>query len=487
MRITGKDHAKLTKTDLLAILVPDSGTPKLPTGVKLPSGVASKFEGKFRGTRFTDPTSGPAERAVLIGVGSLKGCTQEKVRRAAAIAANRAKGIRASNLTIWVDERVAKAVGAESAGQAAAEGARMACYSINKWKSKKPTSEVKSIAICGPGAPFKRGVKTGTAIGEANCFTRFLQDSPGNLARPRDLVSASKTIAKRSTRVTATALTEAQMKKLGMNSLLSVSQGSVEPAYLIHMVYKPKVKAKKKIAFVGKGLTFDAGGISLKPSAKMEEMKYDMSGGAAVLGIMHALCDLDVPYEVHGFVPTSENMPDADATKPGDVFKAYNGKTIEVINTDAEGRLILADALGYCSKKVKPDVIVDMATLTGAIIVSLGHEVSGLFSNDDTLANKLIAAGDASSEGVWRMPILDVYSRQLRGSVSDLRNINSGQGGGSGVAAAFLSEFVGDGIDWAHLDIAGAAWNTEQRDYQGGRMGTGVGVRLLVEYLRHHA
>lgn len=486
MRISSKDHGKLAKTDLLAVIVPDSGTPKLPEGVKLPSGVLSKFEGKFRGVRLCDPTSGTAERVVLIGVGSLKTVNAERVRRAAAIAGNRAKGIKSSSLTIWVDERVAKSVGEEKAGQAAAEGARMASYSLQEFKSKQVKPALKSTTICGPNAAFKRGVKVGDAIGEANCFTRVLQDSPGNKMRPRDLVAASRQIAKRSPKITASALTEAQMKKLGMGSLLSVSLGSEEPAFLIHMVYKPKGRAKKKIAIVGKGLTFDAGGISIKPSAKMDEMKYDMSGGAAVLGIMHALSDMDVPYEVHGFVPTSENLPDGKANKPGDVVTAMNGKTIEVLNTDAEGRLILADALCYATKKVKPDIMIDMATLTGAIVVALGHECSGLFTKSESLSKQLMAAGDASSELLWPMPIMDVHLRQMKGAVGDLRNINSGQGAGSSGAAAFLNEFVGEGIDWAHLDIAGAAWGAEARDYQGGRMGTGVGVRMLVEYLRNH-
>ncbi|MEX1026276.1 MAG: leucyl aminopeptidase [Planctomycetota bacterium] len=492
MRISSKNLDATPKTDLLALFLPDSGKPQLPEGVKLPKDVLAEFEGKFRSVRLVDPSGGSAKRIALIGLGSLKSVDPDKLRRAAALAVQRARGAKLENLAIWVEDRVAKSVGEEVAGQAIAEGARMAAYSLTKFKGKQENGDkdgqtLKTITISGSSAAFRRGVKTGDALGEANCFTRELQDAPGNKMRPRDLVSEARKLARRSQRITASALTEAQMQKLGMGSLLSVSRGSEEPAFLIHLVYKPKTKAKKKIAFVGKGLTFDAGGISIKPSAKMDEMKYDMSGGAAVLGVFHALAALDVPYEVHGFVPTSENLPDGKANKPGDVVTASNGKTIEVLNTDAEGRLILADALSYASKKVKPDVMVDLATLTGSIVVALGHELTGLFSKSDSLAANLLAAGEASAEACWRMPILDVHLKHMKGRIGDLRNINSGQGAGSSGAAAFLNEFVGEGIDWAHLDIAGAAWGAEQRDYQGGPWGTGVGVRLLLEYLRNHA
>ena len=273
------------------------------------------------------------------------------------------------------------------------------------------------------------------------------------------------------------------MKKMRMGSLLSVSEGSSEPAYLIHLIHRPKVKTGKKVCFVGKGLTFDSGGISLKPSGKMHEMKYDMSGGAAVLGVFDVLSSISSDVEVHGLIPASENLPDGKATKPGDLVTAYNGLSIEVLNTDAEGRLILADALAYAAKKIRPDAMVDMATLTGAVVVALGHELTGVMGNDEELTQSLVEAGKRTSERVWPLPILDLHKEEMKGMVGDLRNISGpATGAGSSTGGAFLSYFVGE-TPWAHLDIAGSAWGAAQRDYQGGEKGTGVGVRLLIDYL----
>jgi leucyl aminopeptidase len=306
--------------------------------------------------------------------------------------------------------------------------------------------------------------------------------------RPRDLVAEAKRIAKLSERISVKVLDETAMKDLGMGSLLSVSRGSAEPAYLIHLVYKPKKKAGRKVCLVGKGLTFDAGGISLKPSPKMEDMKYDMSGGAAVLGTFQALAELAPNgVEVHGLVPASENLPDGKANKPGDLVTAMNGMTIEILNTDAEGRLILADALAYAVAKIKPDAMIDLATLTGAVITALGHELSGLMGNDQSVIDALIASGKRTGEQVWPLPLHDCHKREMKGRIGDLKNtVSPGFGAGSSGGGAFLSNFVGE-VPWAHLDIAGSAWGAEDRDYQGGALGTGVGVRLLVDYLENSA
>lgn len=483
MKISSQDSKRaLKKTDLLVVYGIEGTAPTLPTGVKLPAIAIDDFSGAFRQTRITYATSGLAARVMFVGLGKKEELDLERLRRATGLGQKAALGAKIANVSYYLAPKLEKALGGgEEAGQAMAEAASMASYAITSHK-KSEAPKLKQVRMLGGGAAFARGVKAGDALGRANGFTRMLQDLPGNLMRPRDMVSEARKLAKKSSRVTATALTEAQMKKLGMGSLLSVSRGSSEPAFLIHMVYKPKGRSKGRVAIVGKGLTFDAGGISLKPSAKMDEMKYDMSGGAAVLGLFHALTELDVPYEVHGVVPTSENMPDAKATKPGDIVKAMNGKTIEVLNTDAEGRLILADALCWVDKKIKPDRVIDMATLTGAVIVALGHELTGMFSTTDALAEELVRAGAEVGEATWRLPVLDVHKKQLEGRVGDLRNINSGQGAGSTAGAAFLSHFVGE-REWAHLDIAGTAWGTEDRDYIGGPMGSGVGVRLLYRFL----
>jgi leucyl aminopeptidase len=283
------------------------------------------------------------------------------------------------------------------------------------------------------------------------------------------------------------------MERLGMGALLSVSAGSAEPPFLVHLTYKPaqrpaqrkgtRRRSPRKIAVIGKGLTFDSGGISIKPAAKMWEMKYDMCGGAAVLGLFHALAELELPCEVHGLVPTCENLPDAAATKPGDLVTAMDGTTIEVLNTDAEGRLVLSDALCYAVEKIKPDTIVDLATLTGAVVVALGHDFSGVFATTERLEKELVAAGLAVGEELWPLPLRPFHKEWLKGEVADLKNIATGEvGAGSTVGAAFLWPFA-RATEWAHLDIAGAAWGGRNRDWVGGPMASGMGPRLLVHWL----
>jgi leucyl aminopeptidase len=489
MKITSKDSsAALAKTDLLVVPALAGARLRLPAGVELPAAAKKEFEGKKRQVRQADALAGAATRVVLVGLGEAKDADAELLRRVAAIGVKKAEKGGYARCTIWVSKAVEKAVGgAEAAGRAAAEGARMGNYSFTSCKSKPKARKLRATAVCGSGAPFRRGVKRGDAEGAANCFVRDLQNTPGNLMRPRDMASEARKLARAGARISCTVLSEAQMAKLGMGSLLSVSRGSSEPAQLIHLRYKPKGRSKGRVAFVGKGLTFDAGGISLKPSAKMDEMRYDMSGGAAVLGVFHALGKLDVPFEVHGVVPASENLPDGKANKPGDIVTAMNGKTIEVLNTDAEGRLILADALAYTVKKVKPDTIIDIATLTGAVVVALGHEMSGMFPSTTELRDDLSAAGEDCGERVWPLPLFDCHRDQMKGRVGDLRNINSGQGNGSTTGAAFLEHFIGDTPEWAHLDIAGAAWGTVDRDYVGGPFGTGVGTRLLLRFLENRS
>jgi len=363
-----------------------------------------------------------------------------------------------------------------------AEGAIMGAYRFEQGKSKPKEEKLKTLVVTGPGAGLKAGIARGTILAEANCFVRDLQNRPANMMTPRDMAAAAKKLEK-GKRITCSILTERAMESLGMGLLLGVAQGSREAPRLIHLVYKPAGKAKGRIALVGKGLTFDSGGISIKPSAKMDEMRFDMSGGAAVLGVFHALAKIDVPWEVHGVVPCTENMPGGKATKPGDIHRAMNGMTVEVLNTDAEGRLVLADAISYVVEKVKPQTIIDLATLTGAVVTALGHELSGMFASTDRLRDRLIAAGDETGERVWPLPLLDVHKDGMKGTFADLKNISGGDmGAGSSAGAAFLAPFVGD-IEWAHLDIAGTAWGGSNRDWVGGPLGSGVGTRMLVRYL----
>jgi len=269
------------------------------------------------------------------------------------------------------------------------------------------------------------------------------------------------------------------MKKMGMNALLGVSRGSVEEAKLICLDYTPK-GAKETVAVVGKGLTFDSGGISLKPGKKMDEMKFDMCGGAAVLGLFSILTELKPRQRVLGFVPTSENLPDAAAQKPGDIVTAYNGKTIEILNTDAEGRLILADALAYATT-FKPAAIIDLATLTGAVLVALGHLATGAMANDDGLRDQVVAAGTQAGERCWPLPLWDDYHKAIEAQTADLQNIGDGTAGTIS-AGMFLKEFVGE-TPWVHLDIAGTAWGGPEVGYYDGKGAAGVGVRLLAQWL----
>ena len=481
MKISYKStNSRLTRTDLLIVFGKEGKPVKLPSGVAVPANALSSFEGEEREVRLTDATAGSAKQVLLIGLGGGRKIDPDLVRRAAAIAMKKARATRAGSATIWVNLRLGKQ--AAGLGQALAEGAVMGSYQLGAFKSESKKSKLKRVTIHGETTVTK-GARRGEAIGEGNCLARQLQDAPANMMRPREMVSEARKIARRSPRISLQVITEKGMEKLGMGSLLSVSRGSEEPAYLIHLVYRPSKKAPRKICLVGKGLTFDSGGISLKPAKGMEEMKYDMSGGAAVLGAFHAIATLEPGVEVHGLVPTSENLPDGKANKPGDVVKACNGLTIEVLNTDAEGRLILADALAHAARTIKPDAMIDLATLTGAVVVALGHELSGVMGNDQALIDALVDSGKSTGERVWPLPILEHHKKDMKGTVGDLRNMSSpGTGAGSSTGGAFLSNFVGE-VPWAHLDIAGSAWGATDRDYQGGAVGTGVGVRLLIDYL----
>jgi leucyl aminopeptidase len=484
MKLTVHDtKAALPRCDLLAVLGLQGEPHALPRGVKVPALAREAFQGEFRETRLTDALSGAGARFLQVGLGKRAEAGHERLRRAAAIAVKKAEKVRAAKLVLWIEARVAElAGGPELAAQALAEGATLGSYALRRFKSKPKGPYLAEVVLCGPGAAFARGARKGETVARANTFTRELQDTPANLMRPRELVSRARELARGDARIRLRVLDERALVRLGMGAFASVAKGSEEPAYLIHLAYKPRGRARGRVALVGKGLTFDAGGISLKPAAKMDEMKYDMSGGAAVLGVFKALRALGLPLEVHGVVAATENLPDGRANKPGDLVTAMNGTTIEILNTDAEGRLVLADALVYAERKLKPDAIVDLATLTGAVITALGHELTGLMGNHDGLRDELLAAGKASGEELWPLPLLEQHKEHMKGAVADLKNINSGQGAGSSAGAAFLSHFVGK-TPWAHLDIAGTAWGVDERDYQGGSGGTGVGVRLLLAWL----
>ena len=355
-------------------------------------------------------------------------------------------------------------------------------YKFDLHKSKKTS---KSAKFDGKATLFvddrkqnkatEAGINQGTAIAKGMSLARDLGNTAANVCTPTYLGKQAKALEKSYPSIKTKLLSEAQMKKLGMGALLSVSAGSAEPAQLICMEYKGAAAGKKPVVLVGKGVTFDTGGISIKPSAGMDEMKFDMCGAASVFGVMQAVAEMELGINVVGVVAAAENMPGSKATKPGDIVTSMSGKTIEVLNTDAEGRLVLCDALTYIGK-YKPDVVIDIATLTGAVIMALGHHNTGLMSNDDNLADDLYNAGIDSHDRCWRLPLGTEYRNQLSSNFADLANIG-GRAAGTITAGCFLESFSKD-YRWAHLDIAGVAWK------KGGAKGsTGRPVPMLVQYL----
>jgi leucyl aminopeptidase len=344
----------------------------------------------------------------------------------------------------------------------------------NKSKGKKVTIHVLANEI----ADAKLGLMKGQAVAKGMNLTKDLGNLAPNICTPTYLADEAQKMGKEYG-FKVKVLEEADVKKLGMGSFLGVTKGSSEPAKFIVMEYKKGKKDQKPVVLVGKGITFDTGGISLKPGAAMDEMKYDMGGAASVLGTFKAIAEMQLSFNVVGLIPTCENMPDGTATKPGDILTSMSGLTIEVLNTDAEGRLILCDALTY-AEKFDPSAVVDVATLTGACVVALGHHATAVYSNQDTLAQELIHAGEKSLDRGWHMPMWDDYQSQLDSNFADIANIG-GRDGGSITAACFLSRFA-KSYNWAHLDIAGTAWNSGKN-----KGSTGRPVPLLTEFLVNRA
>ncbi|EQA36256.1 cytosol aminopeptidase family, catalytic domain protein [Leptospira inadai serovar Lyme str. 10] len=325
-----------------------------------------------------------------------------------------------------------------------------------------------------------QGLEKSKAVSKYVNGSRFIAHLPANHFTPEEFVIRSKDIAKENG-LKITIFDEPQLKKEKMGGILAVSQGSDKKPKMIILEYHPvKPKTRKKLALIGKGLTFDSGGISIKPAQDMHEMKYDMCGAAAVIHAIGAIAELEIGVPVIAAIGVAENMPDAAALKPGDVYTAHNGLTVEVQNTDAEGRLVLGDVLSYIGKKFKPDYMVDLATLTGAIIISLGHEAAGVMSNSEKLAELLNEASASSDERIWNLPLWDEYGEELKSDIADIRNV-AGRPGGSLSAGKYLERFVDSGIEWAHIDIAGTAWRKKSSGTQIGNGPSGYGVRLLVD------
>ena len=365
--------------------------------------------------------------------------------------------------------------------QSMVEGLVLGSYLFDDYKSKKnEKSYLTSVSLM--GKVDQSIVKKATVIGQSVCFARDLGNHPANILTPTYLANESKRISK-AKNMKCKVIDVSKFEKMGLGSFYGVARGAKEPAKMIIVEYNGGSKSQKPLALVGKGLTFDTGGISLKPPARMDEMKFDMCGSATVMGVMNAVSILQPKLNIVFAIGSTENMPGSDAQRPGDIVTAYNGKTIEVLNTDAEGRLVLADVLSYVNKNYKPSYMVDFATLTGAVLVALGHRASGLMGNDDKLINKIKKSSKATDEKVWELPLWPEYSRDIKGKYADIQNLGKA-GAGTITAGAFLKEFVGD-TPWCHLDIAGTAWGPKGPGYQPKIGATGVAVRLIYHLIEN--
>ena len=425
-----------------------------------------------------------AKRIALVGLGKKNELTPEKIRRAFAKVMQELRGSKVRKAAVSLDLSLLN-VRKEKVVSAAVEGAVLGLYRYSPYKTvgREELQDVQEMTIV-PGpkdyALVRDEVQKTKIIADAVCFARDLVSAPANEMTPSILAEQARGVAKRKN-VSCRVLEKGQMKALGMNALLGVAAGSDQPPKLIVLEYTGGKKGEAPIALVGKGLTFDSGGISIKPAEKMDEMKTDMAGGAAVLAVIRAAADLKLPVHLVGLVPATENLSGGSALKPGDVLKSHSGRTIEVLNTDAEGRLILADALSYACR-YKPSAIIDIATLTGACVVALGEEVAGMLGTDDRMKKALREAADATGELIWELPLWDHYHELIKSDIADYKN-SAGRLGGAITGAAFLSKFVGE-YPWVHLDIAGPAWTTKDRGYIP-KGASGIPVRLLVEFLRN--
>lgn len=473
-------------TPLLAIALPqgDGSVPAPLTDLDAQAAGAIQrllASGDFRGRK--DETAllhpdGPASRVLLVGLGKTADVTVHAVRRAAAVAAKRARTIGVERLSWYLAG--GGAVAPEQAAKAAAEGLAQGAWSFTDLKQPpeepKPVLAEGEILVTDDAAGAERGHRVGEAIAAGHQVARGLQVLPGNVLTPARLAEHAQALAERHQHG-ITVLDRAALEREGMHALLAVGQGSAQESRFIALEYRGG--EGPPVVLVGKGITFDTGGISIKPAQQMEDMKFDMSGAAAVLGAFEMLGRLRPTLNVVGLIPSAENMPSSTAYKPGDVVRSHLGKTIEVINTDAEGRLLLADALSY-ARRYQPACVVDAATLTGAVVIGLGGVAAAVLGNDQALVEEVRAAGERSHERVWQLPLWEEYKALIKSDIADVKN-SGGRPAGTITAAWFLREFV-EGFPWAHVDIAGTAY-TDREDAAQSRGPTGMGVRLFSEFL----
>ncbi|MDX8410170.1 MAG: leucyl aminopeptidase [Mariprofundales bacterium] len=423
------------------------------------------------------------ERIVLLGVGEEKKLTLAKLRQLAAKVARELDKSGARDISLALNDLTIKGASVGDKAQAIAEGVWLGLYTFDKYKSKpdennRPLRSVTQLIESRTQLEeVSKAIDTARAVANGVCLARDLANEPGNVCTPSYLGDQATALA--GDKLQIEVMDQQAIRELGLTALLAVNQGSAHEARFIVLRYHGGSNDDAPIALVGKGLTFDSGGVSIKPASQMDEMKFDMCGSAAVLGIFKAVSELNLDCNLLGVIASTENMAGANAYKPGDIITAYNGTTIEVLNTDAEGRLILADALAYAADQ-KPSQIIDFATLTGACVIALGGQASGLLGNNERLIKSIKASGEASNDRAWPLPMYEEYQEQIKSEIADIKNVG-GREAGTITAACFLSRFVDD-LPWAHLDIAGTAWNMKGSDISA-KGGTGAGVRLVLNYL----
>jgi leucyl aminopeptidase len=443
------------------------------------------FEAKMLKTFLIRLPGASVKRLLLIGLGKESDFELDTVRQAAATAVRQIKALKIKRASMAMFGVVREDVSVADLGQAMAEGIELVQYTFDLYKKAEKKDVLKTIMFVSEDGrevrQMKKGIDIGVATAKGVMFARDLVNTPGQDMYPKTLMERAKDIAKGVGSIRVRVYDKERLEKMGAGGLLGVAQGSIHEPYLVHMIYKPEKPAKKKLALVGKAVTFDSGGLSLKPSQYMETMKCDMGGSAAVLGAFASLADLKPSVEVHGIFGAAENMPSGEAIRPGDVLTAMNKKTIEVLNTDAEGRLTLADTLSYAVKQ-KPDAIIDLATLTGACVVALGEEITAVMGNNEALSEKVLAASKVTGEKMWPMPLEKNYKKLLKSDIADLKNIG-GRYGGALTAGLFLQEFVQD-VPWVHLDIAGPAFAERPMNAYTPKGASGHPVRTLLELIR---
>lgn len=443
----------------------------------------------FYGDNLPKNPLGGLKRIIVVGMGESASWTYEKMRQALAAGISAVKGHRLEEATVYLPENVTPATAKDLAAIAMLASWQFDHYKTLDREAQTAIDTIKFIRASTDRTSvraYARAIRDGLAIGQATNYVRELTNHPANQMTPTHFARDARELADPET-TSVDVYDRSQIENLGMGAFLAVAAGSDQEPQLVVIDYAPAGSDKKKlptVGLVGKGITFDSGGISIKPSDGMDEMKMDMAGAATCLGVIAAAKALELSIRVVAIMPVTENMPSGRATKPGDIVTAYDGKTIEILNTDAEGRLVLADALAYMAKEYQPAAIIDLATLTGAAIIALGHEASPILGNDAQLLNKIKESSQRTGERVWELPLWDEYRDMMRSKVADLKNMGKPKQAGTIAGAAFLDFFVPKELPWAHIDIAGTAMLDEPRAYMP-KGGSGWGVRLLVDLLEH--